>query len=40
MNVDICIDKWIYFVYTNIKGISIVYTLKEKTNERNRAEEQ
>lgn len=24
------IDKWIYFVYTNIKGISIVYTLEEK----------
>ena len=23
------IDKWIYFVYTDIKGISIVYTLEE-----------
>ena len=21
-----CIDKWIYRVYTNIKGISVVYT--------------
>lgn len=24
----IYIDKWIYFVYTDIKGISIVYTLE------------
>lgn len=33
--VNIYIDKRIYFVYTNIKGISIVYTSEEKTNERN-----
>lgn len=28
--VNIYIDKRIYFVYTNIKGISIVYTLEDR----------
>ena len=28
---NIYIDKWIYFVYTSIEGISIVYTWRENT---------
>lgn len=35
MREDIYIDIRIYFVYTNIKGISVVYTSEEPNYERN-----